>query len=337
MLIIILIILVYYFARRVGIRRVEYKRYFSEDGVFEGGSVFLIEEISNRFFLPLIKVDVYANLNNDLRLRDYVAEEFGMQQFTSRFYLPPFTQVKRSIEIICKKRGYYQLESVSINGNSRNAKAVMHVYPKALPYGESNPMENEIQNTYKTDRRLFQDPFSFSGIRDYRHGDTLRAINHKATAKTGVVKVNNKDFFSNRNIMIYIDFGQHYTHPLTTEAYSSLMEQALSYSSDMVWNSISLGFSVGFAANCRALGRANHIRFPMGRGHSHYMEILKEMAAIRMADGCSFLWLLRQDLDILWNVDIYIMTTNISQPFEEIIDMYTSRGNHITVLELENN
>ena len=331
----VLLIVIYFFVRRIGIRRVEYQRYFSEDGVFEGERVLLIEEVSNKFFLPLIMVDVNVCISSALQLKGYPAELQGMQEFTSRFYLPPFTRVKRSIEIVCKKRGYYSLESVDINGNPVNARAILYVYPQALPYGESSPMENEMQNTAQTDRRLFQDPFSFSGIRDYRHGDVFRSINYKATAKTGVIKVNNRDFFSSRNIMVYIDFGQVYPHPLTTKAYTALMERALSYAADMVWSSIQQGFSVGFAANCRALGRANYVRFPMGRGYSHYMEILKEMAVIRMLDGCSFMWLLKHDIDTLWNVDIYIMTTNTSQPLDEITDIYSSRGNHVTILALE--
>jgi len=332
--VVISLIVVYFLFRKLGMRRIEYRRYFSEEGIFEGDTVLLIEEISNRSFVPLIMVDVDTFLSNELRLVGDQTKEHGMQQFISRFYLPPFMRIKRSIEVICKKRGYYQLESVNINGASVDAKAILYVYPQALPCGKSTPMENEMQNMVQTSRRLFQDPFSFAGIRDYRPGDAFRSINYKATAKTGVLKVNDQDFFSSRNIMIYIDFGQHYPHPLTTEVYTALMERALSYSADMVWNSIQQGFSVGFAANSRALS-ATHVRFPMGRGHSHYMEILKEMAVIRMADGCSFLWLTKQDLDSLWNVDIYIMTTNNLQTLGDIVDIYNSRGNNVTIIRLE--
>jgi len=349
LLFLIPLIAIYCVLRRVGIKKVEYRRYFSEEGVFEGEMVMLIEEISNRFFLPLIMVDVGICISKDLQFVGHSIEGHGMQEFISRFYLPPFTQITRSVQVICKKRGLYQLESVSINNIQKSAKAVLYVYPQALAYGKSSPMENELLNTAHTNRRLLQDPFSFSGIRNYYPGDTFRSINYKATAKTGTLKVNNRDYFSSRNVMIYIDFAQHYPHPLTTDVYTSLMERSLSYSADMVWESVKQGFSVGFAANCRLLGRThkskpissrfdstiNHTRFPMARGHSHYMEILKEMAAIRMSDGCSFMWLLKQDLDVLWNVDIYIMTTNVSQSFDEVADIFISKGNHVTIIALE--
>ena len=336
-LIIITVILfvIYRVAGSVGLKRVEYKRYFSEEGVVEGDTVLLIEEISNRFFIPLFRVDVDSYLSNDLRLAGWPPENSGMQLFTSRFYLPPYVCVKRTIELHCMKRGYYRLESVNIKGRQVKAEAVLYVYPGMLEYGSGNPMESEMQNTLQTERQLFQDPFSFSGIRDYRYGDTFRSINYKATAKTGVVKVNNRDFFAGRNIMIYIDFGQSNLKPLDTDVYTALMERALSYSADMVWNSISRGFSVGFAANCRTHGRGRHVRYPMGRGHNHYIEILKEMAIIRMSDGCSLLWLINQDLDALWNVDIYIMTANAAQILDDVSAIYRSRGNHVTILHLE--
>ena len=333
--------------RKIGLGKVEYRRYFSEEGVFEGEGVILIEEIANPFFFPLIMVDVNVCLNNDLRLSDYAGPGIAMQEFTSRFYLPPFTQIKRRVKITCTRRGYFRLESVTINGRPHPATAEIHVYPRALPYNESSPMESEMQSTALTTKRLFQDPFSFSGIRDYRYGDTFRSINYKATAKTGAIKVNDRDFFSSRNIMVYIDFAQVYPHPLTTEEYNALMEEALSYSADMVWTGIQQGFSVGFAANCRSIkmhagqktkllvgASENYVRFPMGRGHSHYKEVLKEMAAIRLLDGCSFMWLLKQDIEDLWNVDIFIMTTNMDQPFDELREIYHNRGNHLTVLEL---
>ena len=335
-LIAFLLAVAYFVARRFCLQRVEYRRYFSEEGVFEGETVLLVEEIVNRSFLPLTMVDVDTFLSNDLQLEDSTAAATsGMQHFTSRFNLAPFMQVRRSITLICKKRGYYQPETVNINGLLRDAAAILYVYPKALPYEQSSALESEMQNTSHVNRRLLQDPFSFAGIRDYRYGDAFRCINYKATAKTGALKVNNQDYFSSRNIMIYIDFGQTSPLPLSTKAYSALMERALRYSADMVWHSIQQGYSVGFAANCNAQKRANHIRFPMGRGHSHYIEILKEMAVIRMSESCSFSWLLRQDIDILWNIDIYIMTANLSQDLDVFADIHASRGSNVTILALE--
>ncbi|MCL2404375.1 MAG: DUF58 domain-containing protein [Defluviitaleaceae bacterium] len=338
-LILLIIIIASFFALRyVGINRIAYRRYFSLPGTFEGETLMLVEEIQNRFFLPLLRVDVDAYMYKELRLTSHVQMESGMQEFTSRFYLPPFTLVRRSIPVQCMKRGYYELDSVYIRGKSRTAKARLFVYPRALPFNESNPMENAMQSLLQSDRRLFVDPFSFSGVREYRPGDPFRSINYKATAKTGELKVNERDFFSSRSFMVYIDFQlPSYPKTISTQKYTQMMEKSLSYVADMVNKSISQGYSVGFAANCKKLlGRENHIRYPMRRGGEHYIEILQEMACIRISGGCSFLWLLQQDIDSLWNVDVYIVTANTYEDnyynFEDIIAALKSKGNHVTIL-----
>ncbi|MCL2199380.1 MAG: DUF58 domain-containing protein [Defluviitaleaceae bacterium] len=313
-----------YHIRRTGLEKIAYKRYFSQAGVFEGDTVMLVEEIQNRFFLPLWFVDVDAYLYGELRLPDF-PRTGGMQEFTSRFFLAPYTQVKRSIPIECTKRGYYELDSVYVQNRSRAAKTKLFVYPRALPHQENNPLENQMQNTEQSNRRLLQDPFSFAGVREYRFGDPFKSINYKATAKTGALKVNERDFFSGRNIMLYIDF--HTPHAAT-------MEKSLSYAADMVDKAIKQGYNIGFAANCqKQLGRENHIRYPLRRGQEHYIEILREMAAIRISEGCSFAWLLQQDIDILWNAEIYLITEN--KTIDNIIAALQTKGNHVTLLKVD--
>jgi hypothetical protein len=332
----------YLFLRRVGIKRVAYRRFFSETGVYESETVQLVEEISNRFFLPLFKVDVDAYLPNELCLSGHAQAAYGMQAFTNRYHvLPPFTRVRRGISVDCAKRGFYTLDSVYIGGRFavlHPAKTALYVYPRALPAGHSNPLENAVLNTEASARRLFEDPFNFAGVRDYRPGDPFRSINHKSTAKTGALKVNERDFFSNRSFMVYIDFNRlPAPEPLTTEAYEAYMERALSYAADMVFKSVHLGYSVGFAANCKMHGQANHVRFPMGRGQAHYLEILQAMASIRLSDGCSFAWLLKQDIDDVWHADIYIITVNEhDETLDALAGLYESKGNHVTVITLRN-
>ena len=329
---VVLLFVLYRAARRAGLGRITYKRYFSQSGVFEGDSVTLIEEIENPTPLPLFMVDVSAYLSSELRLEGCPQNDSGMQEFVSRFYLPPFTRTRRFITINCKRRGCFRLETVSIHGLSRPAAAAIHVYPRILPFTADNPMANEMQYMALSVRRLLQDPFNFAGVRDYRHGDPMGSINYKATAKTGAVKVNEYDFFSGRNIMLYVDF-----HPPAEGLphYNRLMEQALSYGAGIVESAVQQGYNVGFAANCHTLERVNHVRFPMRKGYEHYMDILQGMAVLRIAGGCSLLWLMRQDLDSLWNADIYIMTTNRNYELDEITDIFHTRSNHVTLFMLD--
>jgi len=334
----IALVIIYQWARYASIKRIRYRRYFAQPGVFEGESVLLVEKIANTTLMPLFFVDVDAVLHNDLRLP---GRRYGgmMQRYVSRFFLMPFTRVKRTVKIECVRRGYYELDTVSIyffmKSVYASSRAALHVYPRAVGCEESNPLETQMQNTERAEKRLLADPFSFSGVREYRPGDPFGSVNYKATARTGVLKVNNRDFFSSRNYMIYIDFHTaSFFESIPTTVYGGLMEGALSYASDMVWKSVRSGYGVGFAANCRMTGGAGSVRFPMRRGHDHYVEILREMAKIRTTPGNSFDWLIRQDVDALWNADVYIMTVHGTEQITDLIEMLKVKGNHVSIIKL---
>jgi len=115
------------------------------------------------------------------------------------------------------------------------------------------------------------------------------------------------------------------------------MERSLAYAADMVFKAIEQGYNVGFAANCKALGfsaNPTHIRFPMRSGYEHYTEILKELAAITLFEGCSFDWLVKQDIDTVSNADVYIMTCNKERDLESLTELLESKNNSVTVIDL---
>ncbi|MCL2708270.1 MAG: DUF58 domain-containing protein [Defluviitaleaceae bacterium] len=327
-------------SRYYGIKKLTYRRYFSPDGVFEGERAFFIEEVENRFFLPLFFVDIEAFFFNELALDEYADSGYSLQHFISRHFLPPFTKVKRSIGIRCVRRGYYELATVNVSFFGINlyldSKAGIHVYPRALPSGASNPLEYEMQHSAQAVKRMLRDPFNRVGVRDYLPGDPFGRINFKTTARTGRLKVNEFDFFSSRNFMVYIDF--HTPSAIESppsEAYERMMERALSYAAEMAMLSMRHGYSAGFAANCRRHDGANHVRFPMGRGQDHCEGLLRAMSEVRMQAGASFGWLLKQDLDAVWNAEVYVLAIRANRSVFEILSVYGGMGNHVTVIELE--
>jgi uncharacterized protein (DUF58 family) len=220
------------------------------------------------------------------------------------------------------------------------SKAGVSVYPRALAYAESNPLEYYLsQNAVTAERKLLPDPFSFSGVRDYRPGDPFGSINYKATARTGTLKVNRRDFHTSRNFMVYIDFHMTSTNqPMASEEYAACMERALSYTADFIAKAVRQGFSAGFAANCKLVSGAGYVRFPMRRGEASYLEILRSLAEVRITAGVSFRWLLRQDFDTLWNAEIYIITVvKNSAELTETARAFEGMGNRVSIVVLDAN
>lgn len=287
---------------------VEYERTFSELGVYEGEDVEMIETIRNRGFFPLFFLDVESYLPESLKVTEYdTGKSTDMPVLISRFQLLPFMEIRRRHRIRCTARGYYALETASIydRGGAVPLKspAELYVYPRVIPMDLYRLAVGRLQGEYTSLRPLYSDPFSLSGIRDYRFGDTMSQINFKASARVPLsgssaspLKVNNRDFCASRRLMVYMDFHLPVGTVMNGDEYTRRAERGLSYSSALIRDAVFSGYAVGFAANCKLLNGAMSLRFDLDSSEAHLLEILRAMAALLPQDGASFGSLLENDL-----------------------------------------
>lgn len=332
---ILALLLVYIYLKRKILKRIEYRRYFTSPGVFEGEEVLLIEEITNRSPLPLFRVEVETLIPEGLHLEGMVS---GTGEYVSPFYLKSHMKIRRTHKVKCLKRGYFELESGGIlfarDMIYLNSHAELFVYPKTLFVEEKNRLELFLQNQDQSNRPLVRDLFSFSGIRDYERGDSFHSINFKATARYGQIKVNNTDFLAGKRQMIYVNF-QSSADGMGVEAYRTYMERALCYSAYLIDKAVSQGYEVGFAANSRMVNGDNYVRYPMSRGGWNYEEILKELASIRMGRGNSLASLLEYDIkEQLNHTELYVMTIYTDERMEEKLKILEQMDNCVNIIWL---
>lgn len=330
----------YLLSRYLGIKKLSYRRYFTQTGVFEGEDVTLVEEVCNAFFLPLFFVDVEAYIYANLSLNPDETSDEPMQSFCSRFFLMPFTRVQRKHPVRCTGRGYYKLETIHIyfarNIIHLDAPAEIYVYPRMLSVEESAALNQEIQNNSTALRNLVRDPFSLSGLREYRRGDPFGSINFKATARTGALKVNERDPLSNRNFMIYINYqNEGKNTDLSPREYEQQMEQALSFSAYLVKQAIEQGYKTGFSANANTADGDWLIRLPRGSGSAHYAEILKAMAKVKNSAGISFVSLINRDIaDNMTGAEVFLFTLYLDDRIREAANNLQRLGNTVSVRSL---
>lgn len=322
--------------KRRFIRKIEYKRYFTSQGAFEGEEVAMVEEITNRSSFPLFKIEVEMLIPSGLLMEG--ASEADTEEFVSCFYLKGHTTIRRTHKVKCVRRGCYELESGGILYAREmvylNSYAKLFVYPRPLFVEEKNRLEQFLQNQDITSRPLVRDLFTFSGIRDYEKGDSFHSINFKATARYGELKVNNTDYLAGKRQMVYVNF-QASTKHVTGEKYRLYLERALCYAAYLIDKAVSQGYEVGFAANSRMVNGDNFVRYPMSRGGWNYEEILKELACIRMGQGNSLASLLEYDIaDNLNHTEIYVMTIYTDERVEEKLKILEQMDNAVNVIWL---
>jgi len=326
--------------------RIVYHRTFSDIGAYEGEYVTLIETAYNPTPFPMFFVNIEGYIYNGIPMDEYqVDPKKAMQYYVSRFHLWPYMQIKRRHKIKCAKRGYYRLETVDIVYNRKaryiEAPADLYVYPKIIPLNEESQPASDKQGDAFSRRRLISDPFSVSGIREYRPGDSFNMINFKATARSGSInmdafRVNNRDFCSARTFMVYLNFQTDADTVISTKSYEAMMELGLSFSSAIIREAAYSGYRAGFAANCMTSSGADNIRFAIEGGDSHLEEILKEMAKVRHKTGISFYSMLDHDIKGgICDSEIYIITPFASEILDEQISFFRRFGNNVNVLRLE--
>lgn len=344
--IIAIIYLIYFIFRDRLIGNLSYTRFFSEKGSYEGDEVTMTEVIYNKSFLPLFRIKIEYYIYNDLQYDDYPPDrEHAMQYTISKFFvILPFMQVTRKHTIKLLKRGYYTLDTINLLYAKRernvSAPAEIYVYPKMVGIDDLPIPSSSMQGDAFSRQWLIRDPFSLSGVREYRFGDPFNSINFKATAKSAMLginglRVNNRDFCSNRNFMIYLNFQTDKEVPMPFREYEKLMEKGLSYAAALLREAFNFGYRAGFAANCVLVTGETHVKFPMTQGALNYEDILMQMSKVRLAEGVSFPALLGSDaLGGLCDSEVFILTTYINEQIDRTVDTFHKFGNNVSIIML---
>ena len=149
------------------------------------------------------------------------------------------------------------------------------------------------------------------------------------------LRVNNRDFCSNRNFMIYLNFQTNKDEIMARREYERLMEKGLSYAAALLREAFNFGYRAGFASNCTLVSGENQIKFPMTQGAINYEDILIQMAKVRLNEGVSFAALLGNDaVGGLCDSEVFILTTYVNEQMDRTIDTFHRFGNNVSVIML---
>lgn len=192
---------------------------FAKEAVTEGEETGLVEVITNRNFIPLHILQVNFQTDVGLDFTDSsncsVTDRVNvLDVFSLKFY----ERVTRQLSLTCRKRGYYNilrtslvasdLFSPDIHYATRDQRTSLYVYPGEFPEHLIALPFQQIMGEVVSKRFLYEDNFTFRGIRDYAPTDTMNNINWKASARTGTLKVNLHDYTSSPEVMLVLNLDE---------------------------------------------------------------------------------------------------------------------------------
>lgn len=189
---------------------------FLQKGIKEGGQGEVVEVIENRKRLPLVMLKVKFQTSRNLEFQDEVGSKTTDQYYRNDvFQIGGGEKITRKLSFIAKKRGYYRINGVDLVGadlflSTEMVKSIEHecylyIYPKAYDSREFQMSLQQLNGEVLTKRHLLEDPFEYRGIREYQPYDDIRSVNWKATARTGELKVNQKNYTALQTIRIFLN------------------------------------------------------------------------------------------------------------------------------------
>lgn len=199
----------------VGLRKVEYRRFWAKNIVYEGDKNEMVEVLENRKSLPIPWLRVESRISPYIRFGRETDYDVLHEQFhRSAFFLRGFKRIRRHHDVTCLHRGYYVLDRAALTsgdlfGLLSRSKEVegtseLFVYPRPIDPQES-PESLKWQGDIAMRRWIMPDPILISGIRDYLPGDAQKDIHWPATARTGKLQVKVRDFTVTPKVLVLLN------------------------------------------------------------------------------------------------------------------------------------
>ncbi|RXZ81825.1 DUF58 domain-containing protein [Paenibacillaceae bacterium] len=334
---------------RFGSRKLSYTRRFSVNRCFAGDDIEMVEQISNKKWLPLPWLRIESLLHGGMKFQaqynlDISNGEY-VQNHKSFFSLLPYTKITRRHQVTCLQRGVYRLNSVSLScgdvlGLSHTTKRIeldaeLFVYPKPLPPEELRLPDQSWQGDVTVRRWIVDDPFMIAGVREYRYGDSLKGVNWKATARTGKLQVHQHDYTADFRLMIVLNIEDHEGMWNTVKELDRV-ERAISYAAGLADYALSQGLEAGFATNAQLLdGPKSLVRMAPRSGQDYVGELYEMFARLHIAPSVTFHELLGQEAMMQeGRYDYVILTAFVSEAIEEQLEGLKQRGHRVEVVML---
>ena len=259
---------------------------FQSEPVVEGKEARLEEEITNRNFLPLHILQARFQTRNGLNFTDAsnmtVSDRTTINDvFSIRFY----ERLTRKLHITCEKRGYYTILATSLSAADLFSSSVyymelaqhtsLYVYPKLLSGEQIDIVYKQLMGDVLSKHSLYEDPFTFRGIREYTTTDPMSDVNWKASARTGALKVNLHDHTSGQQVVILLNLEE----PAILYE-TEIIEDCIRLTATIVTELINDHIPVGVISNGSDIIRDENVAVEEGASIGHLTTIMQALSRI---------------------------------------------------------
>jgi uncharacterized protein (DUF58 family) len=280
----------------LSLARVSCRRHLSERRVFPGEKVNVKLQVANRKPLPLpwIQVDdeIPQALGGAASLPGVKAGSVLIRRSAAMLW---YSSVKWRYELPCIKRGYYALGPTVISSGdifglySRSLKAPLEdhiiVYPKIFPVGHLLIPSQQPIGESRSEYRVFQDPTRTIGVRDYRHGDSLRHIHWKASARLQALQVKVFEPTTAFKVAVFLSVDSFTSKGSLNE---DEFELGISVAASLAYHVIEEGSPAGLFVNTRTVDSGQAVSIVPSGSRGQLTTILESLAKVTASSSSPF-------------------------------------------------
>ncbi len=345
----ILVLIQMEFFHIVGLRKVDYERFFSQGEAYEGEKVEMVEVISNRKPVPLPWVRVESRISPWLRFKMTSEFDVNYDQFhRSSFYLRGYKKVTRRHEITCAHRGWYVLGSTALStgdlfGALRRSRdipggAELYVYPRPFGVGEESLSSLKWQGDVVMRRWIMPDPILVNGIREYRPGDQQKDIHWAATARTGSLQVKVRDYTVSPRLLVLLNVQiREDLWGAMEQEERERIEDGVRIAAHLCTWAVTSGLEAGFACNGQLVGIPEEsVYIQPACSQTQLDMIMQALAKLEIVRAQNITTMIdRLCEDGMTGMDVAIITAYRSDLLEERAAKLRALGNAVSYIDID--
>jgi uncharacterized protein (DUF58 family) len=327
-------------------RSVAYRRVLSPRRAFIGETIELTVEVDNRKLLPVGWLSLAEIIPYGLTLLSGMSLPGGRassNELYDVFALRWYERLRKRYQIHCWKRGYFRLgparfSSGDVFGIFKAHAVDQHrdwliVYPKVYPVEELRLPAMDPFGDFKAQERIFEDPLSIIGVRDYQHRDSFRRIHWKATARRQRLQSKVYESTVSHNLVLFLNIAV-FDRPWQGTV-PEVLERLISIAASLANYGIEQRYAVGVVVNSSVPNSQQNIKVPPGRSPQQLTRILEALAAVTPVANSSIERLLTAESPKLpQGSTLALVTAGVSESLAATLLHLSQAGRRIVLVTL---
>jgi len=330
---------------RFAMQGISYRRTFHHRRAFEGETLEMSITIENRKWLPVTWMQVEDEWPTAFGPADEslltASSATYLGYLVNVYSLRRFERVRRRYTLQARARGiYYAGPAHLISGDPFNLfergaqvkqRDVLIIYPKLEPLDSFGIDARDPFGEVRAAQRLFEDPARTVGVREYRRGDSFRAVHWKATAHTAQLQVRQYEPTRSMSMVLCLNvasFEQHWRG-----IWPQLVEHLIRVAASFVGWGLERGYAVGILANATLVQADRALLAQPSRDRDQLTHLLEMLAGITSFISREFSeFLLAESARLPWGATLLIITGFVNEPILGAILQLRASGRRVVLV-----